>query len=119
MPTLLSLHIAPQRYTLPATAVPSFLTVSFDRQLDAGETLTGTPTVTPSDVGVIADTASVNGSAVSILGKTVAAGRTVRFRLLSGLTVTAAGAPLELLVSCATSAGSTKLGKALLDVVAA
>lgn len=57
-----------------------FVLVSFDDALNSGVSLTGTPTVaeiTTSDLTLSNPT--VNGSSEVIIGKTVAAGRAVKF----------------------------------------
>ena len=59
--------------------------VSFIGRLDSGELLTGTPTVvevTSTDL-TISDVA-VNTAQITVLGKTVATGQAVQFKVLGG-----------------------------------
>lgn len=103
--------IAPQTQSKTAAEVRN-CSVSFVNVLDSGELLTGTPTV--SIAGASPPTASdeaVNAVALTILGKAVAVGQAVQFKLIEGaagttytitVTATSDSTPAQTLVATLT-----------------
>ena len=109
---------APQRGRKTATAVYNE-SVSFDKAMEAGLSLTGTPTVTVETVTVPPLTATnptVTAAAKTIAGKSIPAGRAVTFACAGGL----AGNTYRLKISCANNAtpAETPEGYILIDVAA-
>lgn len=87
---------APQIHTKHPDAVQN-AAVSFDALLEAGETLTGTPTAAAA--GLTIDNVRVNTGEVTVDGATVAIGRAVQFRVAGGTS----GATYEIDVTCGTT----------------
>lgn len=74
--------------------------VSFDARLDTGELLTGTPTVTEiTSADLTIDSEAVSGTAETINGLSVAASRSILFRVSGQV----AGTEYKLRVQCATT----------------
>jgi len=83
--------------------------IDFTFQLDAGETLSGTPTVSAlSGYGVTFSGQQINASAITINGTVVAIGNAVQFT--ADATSAASGATIRLLITCGTSASQTLKG---------
>ena len=86
---------------------------SLSELLDSGETLTGTPTVTPIAIGTAdVDNLSIGSPSVNVAafdndeGKTVAVGEGVQVQISGGL----AGEDFELSVLATTTKGNTRGG---------
>lgn len=90
--------------------------VSFAGRLDAGVTLTGTPTVTDATGDLTISSASVSTGNLTINGETVVTGDAVQFLVTGGT----AGTTYPIRISCATtsSPAETVRGRVRLRVVA-
>jgi hypothetical protein len=76
----------------------------FSRELNVGETLTGSPTATASPSGLTVASVSIEGSAFTTEeGETIAASEAVKFKVSGG----AEDTDYEVKVSCGTSIGDT------------
>lgn len=95
---------APQVHSKRAAAVRN-VAVDFSGQLDTGELLTGAPTVTASPTGLTIDDEAVSGSALTILGVSVAAGQAIQFSVAGGT----AGRTYTISVTCGTTASPDQL----------
>jgi len=71
---------APQIPTMNPAATKN-AAISFDGELEAGESLTGTPTVTATPDGLTIDNKRVSTGELEINDQAVAAGRAVQFRV--------------------------------------
>jgi hypothetical protein len=69
---------APQRHHMTTTEGRNF-SVDYSPLLSASESLSGTPTLTPDSGDFVASNPQVNGAALLINGRTVAAGKAVIF----------------------------------------
>jgi hypothetical protein len=106
--------VAPQRGRKTPAAVVNFA-VSFDKFMEAGLSLTGTPTLTVSPAAALTATSpAVTAAAKTILGKSVPAGRAVTFVCAGGL----ANNTYRVKVSCQNNAtpAETVEGFVLIDV---
>lgn len=91
------------------------ISVDFSGQLDDGELLTGTPTVTaPVGSGLVLTQKQVNASAVTINDVSCAAGTAVQFKC--DATSATAGSRYEVEIICGTDAGQTIEGNVILKV---
>lgn len=85
------------------------VSVDLEGKLDAGETLTGTPTITSSPVGSVSapgltiDDEQVSTTVLTINDREVAIGQAVQFMLSDGT----ARQTYTITVQCGTSAGQT------------
>jgi len=101
--------IAPQVPTQSITET-RFHAISFVGKLDAGETLTGTPTVAEIDTAHLTITnKAVNSTALTINGQSVAIGQAVQCKVVSAAMV--AGTTYRVLVTCTTTAGQVLNGE--------
>jgi len=83
--------------------------VSFDKVVDSGELLTGTPTVeevTTTDLTI--ENKAVSGVALSIRGETVAIGKAVTFSV-SGQTLASSPYTVKITVSTDSTPSQTKI----------
>ena len=97
-----------------ATEIPVFTpnevrlcSVSFDEELDEGESLTGTPTVTEETTSDLTlANKSVSTAALTILGESISAGRAVQFKV-SGQIV--ANSPYTIRIKCGTNSDPAQI----------
>lgn len=103
----MSTNTAPQRPTL-AVGETRLFSVSFVDVLDSGETLTGTPTVVDNGTSgtLTIASASVNSTALTILGESVAIGQAVQFKV-SGQALASSPYTLKITVSTTSSPAQT------------
>ena len=108
----------PHKIPLPAISVGATRVVSIDLQDDlrAGVLLTGTPVI--EEVGgsdLTIDNKTVNGSAITVKGRSVAIGKAIQFRV-SGMK---AGKTYQIDVTCSTngSPAETQPYRCILPVV--
>lgn len=101
-------NTAPEVHSIAPGEVRN-ISVSCAGRLDAGETLTGTPTVT-SDQALTINNKRVSSGALFISGQFVAAGQAVLFQVTDSLDDTI----YTLSISCGTSAGQTVKGRIVL-----
>jgi hypothetical protein len=89
--------------------------VDFQDMLDAGELLTGTPTVAEysGDAALTIGTVSLNSTSLTIDGRTVAANKAVRFSVSTGT----AGQTYRLKVTCATNGSPAQTLIRFVDLV--
>lgn len=106
-------NTAPQEHTV-LLGEDRNVSVSFAGKLDAGETLTGTPSVTATPSGLTFSNEAVNDATVYVNGANVPAGKAVQFSVSGG----AEGQSYTLTVSCGSSAGQTLKGRCRLSVEA-
>ena len=92
-------NTAPERPVIVPAEVRLF-SVSFDKTLDSGESLTGTPTVAEQTTTDLTITNKVvSAAALTIKGESVPAGRAVQFKV-SGQLV--ASSPYTIKITCTT-----------------
>ena len=94
---------------------PRNAAVSFAAELETGETLTGTPTVTSTPSGLTIDNVRVNSADVAVAGRVVAIGEAVQFRVTGG----ASDKTYQLTVTCSTTAfpSQTLVAECILKVI--
>lgn len=105
-------HTAKQRPSMAVSAVRNGA-VGFKEELDSGELLTGTPTVTVSPTGPTISNVAVSTAALTIDGESHAIGEAVQFKVL-GVT---ARVTYTFTVTCGTDAtpAQTLIGSILMD----
>lgn len=86
--------------------------VSFVGKLDAGELLTGTPTVTVSPSGPTISNQAVNTAQLTIDNQTVAIGQAVQFSISGGT----AGTSYVISVRCGTTASPAQTLEAFCNI---
>lgn len=109
----MSKNTAPQRPDKPAAAVRR-CAVSFAGQLDQGELLIGTPTLSASGAGLTVYSPAVSAAALTLNGRLVPAGRAVEFWAGGGT----AGVEYTVTVTAQTTLGQTLIGRVTIFVEA-
>lgn len=85
--------------------------------LDSGETLAGTPTITPpTGSGLAFTNKTVNSATIEVNGVSLTAGQAIQFKADATAGV---AARYEVDIVCGTSAGQTRHGRITLDVIEA
>jgi hypothetical protein len=109
----MSSNVAPQRPTVVSGEVRKD-SVSFLGKLDAGETLTGTPTISVSPAGLTCTSPAVSTDMLVIDRVPVAAGKAVTFTVSGGT----AGVDYTVTVTVGTSNGQTLKGRVVIPLEA-
>ncbi len=109
--------IAPQRYSKTVSEV-RLISLSFVGKLEAGELLSGTPTVTDnsgSPAELTLSNKAVNDAELTLNGRTVAIGQAVQFRVSGGT----GGTEYTIMASADSdsSPSQTLIGAIILDVI--